>query len=353
MNINNYELDSKKIIKPAFKENNVPISFFSDDKYVPYLGTAVFSAIVNAKPTTNLDILIFENEYSDLNKQKLLLLAKNNKNISIRFINLKYFIRQLKVNPSTHVSINCFAKLFCTDYIFSNYKKVIVLDSDLLILKDLQDLYNFDMQGKMIAAAKDVFLKIMIKNGYHTDERLKFIPLKQYSEELGLNEESYFNTGVILLDIKKCQENKVQEQIIEINKKYPSMMYAAQDDFNILFKNQWAELEPRWNFQNPYSLLAHIDDFPEGYLEKIDTAWILHFLGKSKPWNDKNVWRSELFDNYAKETEWFDEYLARRKQYQRAHFLENLFFPKGSKRRSLYLKYQYNKKMKSKNNENN
>lgn len=32
------------------------------------------------------------------------------------------------------------------------------------------------------------------------------------------------------------QEYDVQNKIIDINKKYPTMMYAAQDDFNILLR---------------------------------------------------------------------------------------------------------------------
>lgn len=335
------ELATDKEIIPAFETNNVPVCFFSDNKYVPYLGTAVCSAINNANRTTNLDILIFQNGYSEDNKMKLASLAGNKKNISIRFIDMKGFIDQLSVNPSKRVSVNCFAKIFCTDTIFRKYERIIVLDSDLLILQDLLELYHFDMKGKMIAAAREIYILIMAKNGYHTDERLNYMLLRDYLNELGLEPDNYFNTGVLLFDIKKCQEDEVQKKMIEINTKFPTMMYAAQDDFNILFKNRWAELQPKWNVQNPYSLLSCADQFPKEYRQLLNHSGILHFLGKSKPWNDKKVWKRELFDEYAEKTPWSDEYLKRRRQYIRKNFKELYIFPKGSRRREWYLKLYY------------
>ena len=44
-------------IKPAFAERNVPIVFATDEKYLPYVGVAVNSAIASSV-RCNLDILI-------------------------------------------------------------------------------------------------------------------------------------------------------------------------------------------------------------------------------------------------------------------------------------------------------
>ena len=330
----------RKIV-PAFKNNNIPICLFSDDYYVPYLGTAVLSAIKNVAENSNLDILIFENGYTEKNKNLLCGLAKNNKNVSVRFIDMKPFIENLKVNPSKRVSVNCFAKIFCTDEMFCEYDKIIFLDSDLLILQDLKELYDTDLGNNMFAAVRELYVKIMVSKGYHTDARLNFQLLGDYLNEIGLEPDNYFNTGVIVFDVKKCQEARVQEKILEINSKYPTMMYAAQDDLNILFKNEWTELASKWNVQNPYGLIAHIDEFPTGYREFMEQAGILHFLGKSKPWDDKNVWKSELFDEYALQTPWKDEYLARRKKYEKRNRIKKRLIPKGSKRREIYLKLYF------------
>lgn len=333
-------------ICPAFKDHNIPVCFFSDDYYVPYLGTAVYSAIKNCAESTNLDILIFENGYSKENREQLQQLGAAKKNISIRFINLLPFLEKLNVNPYKRISINCFAKIFCTDEIFDHYAKIIALDSDLLVLKDLMPLFLSDMKGMAIAAAKDFSLDIMANKGYHADKRLSYMPLKEYFKSLDLDTKDYFNTGVVLYDIKKCQAEDAQQKIIDVNNKYPSMMYAAQDDFNILFKGRWAELDAQWNVQSPYSIVAHCADFPEGYVDLMDHAGILHFLGKSKPWTDTKVWKSELFDEYARETPWKDEYFARRKAFERKNRFSKWLIPKGSKRRELWLKFLFSMRMK-------
>lgn len=330
-----------KIIQPAFKENNVPICLFSDDYYVPYLATAVCSAISNTSDATNLDILIFENGYTEENKQFLMSMGKDKKNISIRFIDMRPFVSMLTVNPSKKVSVNCFAKIFCTDEIFKEYEKIIVLDSDLLILQDLMELYKTDLKGKMVGAVKDIYFDVMLESGYHTDDRLGFISFKQYAEAMGLDSKNYFNSGVLLYDIKKCQEADVQTKIVDINNNYPTMMYAAQDDLNILFKDNWTQIDDKWNVQNPYSICSHIDKFPEGYVSLMDTAGILHFLGKSKPWNDKKMWKGELFTKYAMQTPWKELYLARARKNERKNRVRLFLLPKGSKRREVFYKVYY------------
>lgn len=332
-------------IYPAFKKNNVAICFFSDDYYVPYLGTAVYSAIKNLSEGTNLDILVFENGYSDTNKKLLLGMAKDKENVSIRLINLLPLIQDLRVNPSKHVSINCFAKIFCTDEIFCDYERIIAMDSDLLVLKDLTELINCDMKGKPIAAVRDMYFPIMLEKGYHTDERLGYITLKEYAHNMGLDEEKYFNTGVLLFDVKKCREIGLQDKILEINNKYPVMMYAAQDDLNIVLKENWRELDIKWNYQNPYSLLSHIKMFPKNYEELYSEAAVLHFLGRSKPWADNHVMYADVFDGYAQQTPWAEIYFERKKKNIKKNRWESILIPKGSKRRSLYLNWFYKSKM--------
>lgn len=333
-------------IFPAFKENNVAICFFSDNNYVPYLGTAVYSAIRNVDPNTNLDILVFENGYTETNKKLLLDLAANKENVSIRLINLLPLVEELKVNPSKHVSINCFAKIFCTDEMFCDYERIIALDSDLLVLKDLAELSNCDMEGKPVAAVKDLYYPIMEMKGYHTDERLGYITLKEYSEKMGLDGQNYYNTGVLLFDIRKCREMNLQQRVVDINNQYPAMMYAAQDDLNIVLKGMWKELNIKWNYQNPYSLISHIKLFPSNYNELYQDAAVLHFLGRSKPWADDTVMYANVFDAYAKETPWADVYFERKKQSIKKNRWHKILIPKGSKRRELYLKWSYKRKIK-------
>lgn len=328
-------------VYPAFKENNLAICFFSDDNYVPYLGTAVSSAIKNAKKETNLDILIFENGYSEENKKLLLSLAKDIANVSVRLINLLPLIEDLKVNPSKHVSINCFAKIFCTDEIFCDYERIIALDSDLLILKDLMELYTCDMEGKPVAAVKDLYFPIMLEKGYHTDERLGYITLEEYADRMQLDGKNYYNTGVLLFDIEKCREIGLQEKVVDINNIYPTMMYAAQDDLNIILKDCWKELDIKWNYQNPYSLISHIKMFPSNYSSLYDEAAVLHFLGRSKPWDDNRVMYADLFDNYASESPWAEIYFDRKKQSTKKNYWKKILIPKGSKRREWYLKWHY------------
>ena len=329
----------EKII-PKF-DNNIGICLYSDNYYVPYLGVAVFSMIANKAKDTFLDILIFENGYTDDNKKRIIALKKDDETVSIRFIDLKPFIDDLKVSPSKHVSINCFAKIFCTNEIFSEYDKMLVFDSDLVIKGDLKELMTLELGSNLIASVKDTLIPIMLKYGYHVDERLGYIRLDEYFNKIGIDRKDYINTGVVLFNIKKCQENDIEKKFISVNEKYPAMMYPAQDDFNIIFSGKCLFLDLMWNYQNPYALYNHISEFSKDYLQYISDAKIVHFLGKSKPWNDKKCLNGDYFWKYAEKTEWFKEIDERRIAYEKKNFFNLRVIPKGSRRRIIALKIKF------------
>lgn len=96
------------------------------------MGISIKTAIVNCNKDTNLAIIIFEYGYSAKSKHDLVSLSKNHDNISIRFLDMNRFVSSIKTSTVSRLSVTCYAKLFCTDNIFSNYERVITTDSDLL-----------------------------------------------------------------------------------------------------------------------------------------------------------------------------------------------------------------------------
>ena len=319
-------------------EEKVGVLFAADDNYVPYLGTAVFSLINSRNETTKLDIIILENGFSSKNRMLLSDLTRNSDDISIRFVDLLQFVSKLSVNPSEHVSINCFAKDFCTNQVFSLYDRMIVMDSDLVVIGDIHDLMMAEMHGRKSAAVKDYFLSIMVKNKYHTDQRLNSILFDDYLNRIGIELDNYYNAGVMVFDIKKCQKYRFEEVILDVLHKWPSVMYPSQDEVIMALDGDIDELELMWNYQNPYALCSHYKDFPIDYLGKVSEAKIVHFLGKSKPWHDLRCLNGELFWDYARQTPWIDIIIKRQKEYEKKNYFDLHIIPKGSIRRALFLK---------------
>lgn len=328
----------KKII-PAFEKDNIVLSFFSDNKYVPYVGTAIYSAICNN--SHNLDIIIFEDSYSKESKQQLLKLGEGKDNVSIRFLSVNMFANKLNVEATSRHSLSCYAKLFCTDEIFSEYNRMIVMDSDLLVLGDLYDLMNINLDGKLMGAVRDQYNRIMSKNNYHTGKYFRYISMEEYYRQMNIDLNDYYNSGVLVFDIHECQKENMQEQLISYNNMVIRSLCPAQDDFNYLFHNKIKEIPLQWNYQNPYSIISHLKDFPEDYVEKGEKAVVMHYMGKSKPWRDDKGLFADIYLKYIKQTEWYDSYVNELINYKKKNRIYNMIMPKGSMRREIIMKIQY------------
>ena len=102
--------------------------------------------------------------------------------------------------------------------------KVLYLDSDMVILDDVAKIYDTDMEGKPSAAVPDVFSSI----------------LQEHSVEIGnLDYKKTFNAGVLLMDTKKFEEEKIREKCLRLleedyNRKIRKLIFADQDALNLV-----------------------------------------------------------------------------------------------------------------------
>ncbi len=323
---------------PAFKENNLAVYTLTDNNYAPYLGVALYSLLKNANPNYNYDIIICENTVSQINKDKLLKLCNGKKNCFIRFIDMNKLISQLHVEAAEHISLNSYAKVFVMSEIFSDYDRILSLDSDTLVLKDISPLFEIDMEGKAIAAVKDSYLPVSIKRGFHADKRLNYKPVKDCYKGTVIDVNDYFNVGVILYDLRYCRKGNCFETTVRTCNENPIMIYMEQDILNMVFKQNWKPLNLYWNGMSPYSIVPKAGDFLEDYEEQVRNAAIIHFLGGNKPWEDKNAILADVYMQYAQESFWDDDIKKSREKFEEKNKVKGFLLPKGSRRRELYKK---------------
>lgn len=182
-------------VLPAFGENNFPIVFASDNNYVRYLSVAIVSLIENCSSKYNYDIVVLENNILEKNKKLLSKQISEYKNVSLRFVNVqKFFDENKNINFSTpaYFSIAIYNRLFIPK-IFSNYDKVLYLDCDIVVKKDLFELYETDIDEYYIAAVIGMCLIEQLESKNNTE----------------------INSGVILYNIKKCIDSNFTEKCLE------------------------------------------------------------------------------------------------------------------------------------------
>lgn len=173
----------------------------------------------------------------------------------------------------------------CAPYFLPKYiRKAIYLDVDMLVLKDINKLWNIDIDNYTIAAVLDRSEKVSSPWG----------GIKNY-KELGMNPHSkYFNSGLLIIDLEKWRLENATELVIKaVNDNSKHVTFADQYGLNIVFVDNWYELNPEWN---SYSQ------------NDIEDPYLIHFTGMKpifKGYNYNERYRG-IFYYYLKLTPWFD-----------------------------------------------
>ncbi|HEY5225325.1 MAG TPA: glycosyltransferase family 8 protein [Methylovirgula sp.] len=174
-------------------------------------------------------------------------------------------------------SLATFARL-AIPQIISNAERVLYLDCDVIINRSLDELFDIDMNGFPLAAGRDLTQAYFLRrfNGPH----------QKAGKILFKNINSYFNAGVLLIDCNKWRNSGYVDSIIKFLGAPPAPLFLAdQDALNVVFQDNHLELDPRWNSW------AVCYSFGEGEEELVkfaqlcaDDPWIIHFIGRAKPW---------------------------------------------------------------------
>ncbi|WP_303691810.1 DUF4422 domain-containing protein [Megamonas hypermegale] len=303
--------DKEKILYPIKKKNNIPVILMSSNYFAPYLGVFIQSLINTSSKNNYYDIIVFEREISQRNKSLLEEIVENYSNIKLRFYNPQKKINDVKLYiAAANFAYEAYYRIF-SPWILLNYDKAIVMDCDIVLNRDIADLYQFNIDNYLAAAVKDIIYQGFL----NSLDRSNWI---NYSKEkLGLSEPyNYINTGVLLLNLKKIRERYSFEYVIDFAKN-AKFRYQEQDIFNVLLNNSVLFLDRTWNFGVESNLptkycheLAPAQSYEE-YLETKKNPSIIHYLAKPKPWDDPNVEFADKFWKIARQTSFYEIILAR------------------------------------------
>ena len=246
------------------------ICIASDDNYYENL-IVLLTSLVEKVPKTNhsaLNIYLLVNEkYS-----KSVHTFEIFKDIKITYVR----ISDLELNDAkatSYFSEATYFKLFIDKFYFKGIEKLLYLDSDIMIVNDISEIFKLDIEDNMIAS---VFER---KNSFS-------------KKRIDVEPEKYFNAGVILFNLNKIPFSYFSEMRKGMKKNYK---FLDQDILNIAFSKDNTFISEKWNFHRYYSkkmfyLKKNFDD--------LDVR-ILHYNGSIKPWNKEDfVYLREIYSNY-------------------------------------------------------
>lgn len=132
----------------------IPIFFAVDDEYIPFLAVTLQSIVEHSTEENYYVIKILCTNISEENKEKINKYTKDN--ISIEFVDLNYYIEKIKNKLYTrdYFSMTTYFRLFISN-LYPQYNKAIYLDSDIVLLTDVVELYKEDIGDNLVGAVRD------------------------------------------------------------------------------------------------------------------------------------------------------------------------------------------------------
>jgi lipopolysaccharide biosynthesis glycosyltransferase len=296
-------------LKPAFTDKNaVAIMLATDDNYAPYCGVMIQSIIDNANPSRNYDIVVAGN----MNETKQLqLLSMATENISVRVLDVKPFLADIDISIfqlNNHFSIETYYRFFIPR-IFANYKKVLYLDVDMVVLRDVAELYDTEMGDNWWAATRDKVVPVLGFNRGSYDNKVILPYIKNTLKMDSVFD--YFQAGVMLWNVPQCEKDKVEEQCLAKLKELGNPIYVDQSVMNSVANGKHILYIPGyWNalwFWTFYG--ARQTEALETAIRQVNNAYIIHFASGRKPWTEPALPNADKFWQYARKTPFYETIL--------------------------------------------
>lgn len=165
----------------------------------------------------------------------------------------------------TDISYTVFLRYFVADFVKED--KALYLDCDLVVTKNLDDLFATDLQDYPLAAVRD------------------FGGRAYFGQEI-------FNAGVLLINNILWKQEQMTQKLIDLtNEWHDKVDQADQSILNMLFEHKWLELDFDYNHIVIHKQFTDYQ-LPAGQ----DYPAIIHYLSHRKPWKDlasqtyRDVW---------------------------------------------------------------
>lgn len=196
-------------------------------------------------------------------------------NLDIEFRCSPEYIKMVQANEAhsyEHISMNCNHRIFLGS-VLADYDRVIYIDSDIVVCRDVEPLINFKQTNKL-----------------HAIEEFHSMNVQVFNDP----DRAYFNNGIFIADLNYWRDSNAENKMLDFIRKYGPTRNPEQDAMNYVFLDVWSPLAFSFN-----SFHYWMSDPELAVFAKLNSnPMIVHFAGEDKPWvkelNTKwsNLWHT-------------------------------------------------------------
>ncbi len=276
--------------------NVIPVFFTADERYAPYLSTALISLIEHTSEKNTYDINVIYHDISRKSLRRLEKLGEGHNNINMIFTEMQESLEGISDRKSTRLKADCFTptiyyRIFLPE-MFPQYDKGIYLDSDIIVLDDVAKLFGTDMGDNLLAGCLDMST---FGNELFT---------RYFRDAIGVDTDAYFNSGVLLMNFKKFRDEEFCEHFLYLLNTYDFDTVAPDQDYlNAMCKGRVKYLDISWN------------TMPTAENSSEEKPKIIHFNLFFKPWHHDGTRYEEYFWEYANKSVFLKDILREKKNF--------------------------------------
>jgi len=260
---------------------NIAVSI--DRNYVQPLGVMLNSLLVNTRRDVHIYLL-----HSDLAEEHVAMfdtLISQHDHAAIDY----HQIKSKEIDGFSghgHITNVTYYRFLLPQIMPTSEDKVIYLDPDLVVLSDIEMLWDVELGDAFLAA----------------------VPvLTAPREKILAKGDAYFNAGVMLINLSQWREHDVMGRSLETAVSLVDYIELAdQDILNVIARHRWDKLPLCWNKRPDFYLNKGSSIYSR---DEIETArkdiGIIHFTGPIKPWHYAcSHPQRGLYLKYRKGTPW-------------------------------------------------
>lgn len=273
------------------------VLFVADDQVAMPLAVAIASVIANLAPGHRAQIFVVDAGVSAANQEKVMRSSEGGWG-RVEWLRPNDEQRALLQSlPGGFLGTAPYYKLLIPELLGPQYSRVIYLDCDVIVERDLTDLWRADPGAHHVLAAQDLI------NPYVSSP----LGLRNWQALGRKQDDGLFNSGVLVLNAAQWRQDDVTKRLVQYLQDHDrDIQLCDQDAMNGVFVNSWGPLDRRWNvlpyihLARKYSALRKTEH--EALLQQ---AYILHFCGPDKPWSARcsHPWKHRFF-HYLDMTAW-------------------------------------------------
>ena len=287
--------------------NRIQVLTVADGNWAPQIATTLRSVIDTTNNPDSIELLVGSISIPAEARERI---QRSVPDHPITWIDVP--LEWLAAIPESKSHKSLYARLHVFETLSSRLDRVIYIDSDMIVRAPIEQLWDVDLHGHVLAASRCLWGLWMGRGQWNVDE-------------LGIDGNlKYAQTGLQLIDLGRWRSQSVFEKCEGYIERFAEQIHLGdQEILNGVLNDDWLELPTRWNIyaDSSFAVPELVNcAFSRTALEDARTnPGIIHFVGPVKPWLWSHPHRDgllavDIWEDTAMRTDYADWFTSERER---------------------------------------